>query len=134
MRDDDAAWIAAWEPETEEWSLLGLPLADVDGMWVYAIGGTVYAIGVGDPDSCEDPAAPFSNPPADALLGDSQQIASVESGLVWPAGLFVQLDGQRVCAMWIAGEERVVLDLEDGDQLVFPIAPVGYPRAGWIDE
>jgi hypothetical protein len=87
VRDDDAVWIAAWQPETDEWSLLGLPLADVDGMRVYALGGEiVYAVGYGS------------------------------------------------AATWLAGDERVVHDLEDGDQLVFPIAPNGFPEAGWIEQ
>jgi hypothetical protein len=129
VRDDNAAWVAAWEPELDEWSLLGLPMSvqgiefgSVSGEWV-----PVYTFGE---DVC-GPTAPFVDPPADALLPYAAQLIGVESQLAVPAGQAIVLDDRRVCATWRSYDlsARIVHDLADGEELVLPFRL----DAGWFE-
>lgn len=131
VRDGAAARIAAWDFELETWSLLGLPMSEVSDVGFARVDGEfVHVFGYFDElGGCNGPVAPFVDPPADALLGSSNQLVGVESGLVVPVGLEVAIDEQRVCATWVTETERIVLDLEDGDELTFPHSY----DAGWFE-
>lgn len=130
VRDTHAAWLAAWEPGTSEWTLLGRPMVDVQGVDVIASEGefvTVYT--PREPGTCNETALPFVDPPADALVSGRYQLIGVDSGLGVAAGSPPQIDSARVCATWRDEDERVVFDLADGDQLSLPSSI----HAGWFD-
>ncbi|MFO7562784.1 MAG: hypothetical protein R6X02_09100 [Enhygromyxa sp.] len=127
VRDGDAAWIGAWDPETDEWSLIGLPMIEIDGVDIIGVWGEyVYVAGFTEP-SCD--SEPFVDPPDDALIGSGYQLVGVDSGLALPVGQRLAIDDQRVCATWWTNAARIVYDLEDGDELELPSST----QAGWFD-
>lgn len=137
VRDESAARVAAWDPETQQWSFVGLPMIDLlDVHFGQVFGEFVAVSGSDDEHNCsepidpEDPGAPFIDPPADALVGDSRQLIGVESGTVVQNRGAVDVDPQRVCATWITTDARIIHDLEDGDELALPFST----HHGWFDD
>jgi hypothetical protein len=130
VRDSHAAWLAAWEPGTSDWTLLGRPMVDVQGVDIVASHGqfvTVYS--PREPGACDLTALPFVDPPVDALVSGHFQLIGVDSGLGVATGPYPEIDPARVCATWRGENERVVFDLDDGDQLSLPRSV----HAGWFD-
>lgn len=133
LRDAGAAQIHAWDPETAEWTALGVPMTSVDDIGIDGRFGRVELIQAHGAGMTYCMPAEWSEPPASAIPGNSIQLARVDPplSLVIDAEPFtmVNVDGAERCATWTDASGQVVRDLDDGDALTLGVSGVTL----WLD-
>lgn len=128
LRDAGAARVYAWDPDDETWTALGEPMTEVEDIQVAGGFGRVLELHGHGANTTYCVGTEWSDPPPDALVGSSIQLARVDPPLqlVIDAEGFgaVSVDPDERCAAWISGggAHQTVHDLDDDDALELPVA------------
>lgn len=120
LRRDNVDRVAAWDPESGNWTWLGAPMTranrynlDLRGPWILA----------GAQDANDPNCAPALASESSAFEFDSAQLIDPDTGKYFYAGEYaesVRVDPQGVCLTWNLGSGVYLFDLRDWEELGLP--------------
>lgn len=128
LHDGASVQAFSWRPETAEWTAIGLPVTATSHISLFASTGSVH-VAQSTADLCEQLG--WSDPPIDALLGDSLQLIRHQPAVAIelpPAALTAIVDGDERCAAYSTGEQWWVRALDGEAEIT-----IGAGSWLWLD-
>jgi hypothetical protein len=133
LRDQTSARTWMFEPQTDSWSPLGLPLGLVDDMEISSSSRDVLLVRGMAQFNTYCPPTEWVDTPADALVGDSVQLLRTAPERSWVLANVWQvlIDGEQRCAAYL-GESGWEVRAIDGSEAVRSV-DAGVGNWLWLD-